>query len=102
MDDLEWIKKAWEMYFEYGDKNDIDFMDDTMKTLIDIIYQQNKVSYPRCVMCGKVIHIQVYKTDINHNSFYCNECKNELDNYMTSLDNYYNAMNKKEVRKNEF
>ena len=31
MDDLEWIKKAWEMYFEYGDKADVDLMEDTMK-----------------------------------------------------------------------
>ena len=101
MDDLEWIKKAWEMYFEYGDKNDIDFMDDTMKTLIDIIYHQNKVTYPRCVICGKVIHVAVFKSEIYKRQWYCEDCKYELDNYMKSLDDYYNAMNKKEVRKNE-
>ena len=92
--DLEWIRKAWQLYFEFGDSKDIDYMHDTMEKLIDIIYQQNKTAYPHCVMCGKVIHVQVFKTEINRINFYCDDCKNELDNYMSSLNNYYNTMNK--------
>ena len=90
--DLEWIRKAWQLYFEFGDSKDIDYMHDTMEKLIDIIYQQNKTAYPHCVMCGKVIHIPVSKTDIAHNYFYCDDCKKE---YEASLNDYYNAMNKK-------
>ena len=91
---IYWIEQAWKLYFEFGDKADIDLMENTMKNLIDIIYQQNTITYPHCVMCGKVIHVQVFKTEINRINFYCDDCKNELDNYMSSLDNYYNTMNK--------
>ena len=89
---IYWIEQAWKLYFEFGDKADIDLMENTMKNLIDIIYQQNTKTYPLCVMCGKVIHIPVSKTDIAHNYFYCDDCKKE---YEASLNDYYNAMNKK-------
>jgi hypothetical protein len=93
--DLEWIRKAWQLYFEFGDSKDIDYMHDTMEKLIAIIYQQNKTAYPHCVVCGKVIHVAVFKNEIYNRQWYCEDCKYELDNYMKSLDEYYNAMNKK-------
>ena len=73
--DNEWIEEAWKLYFEFGDKADIYLMEDTMKDLIDIVFQQNKTAYPHCVMCGKVIHVPVFKTEINRNNFYCVDCK---------------------------
>ena len=94
--DLEWIRKAWQLYFEFGDSKDIDYMHDTMEKLIAIIYQQNKTAYPHCVVCGKVIHVAVFKNEIYNRQWYCEDCKYELDNYMKSLDDYYNAMNKRE------
>ena len=93
---IYWIEQAWKLYFEFGDKADIDLMEDTMKNLIDIIYQQNKTAYPHCVICGKVIRVPELKTEIYNRQWYCEDCKYELDNYMKSLYDYYNTMNKME------